>query len=92
MRLSRYLDSPLGAVKDLLETILASPATLYELVHQTDVLWGRLYDERPHFQRPGQAPHPDDEYTHESVRAALEACLQRLEQPDNPPAEDTPEA
>jgi hypothetical protein len=92
MRLSRYLDNPVGAIKDLLEAVLASPATLYELVHQTDVLWGRIYDERPHFQKPGQAPHPDDEYTHESVRAALEACLQRIEQPDNPPEEDTPEA
>ncbi len=88
MRLSRYLDNPVGAIKDLLETILASPETLYELVHQTDVQWGRIYDERPHFQKPGQAPHPDDEYTHESVRAALEACLQRLEQPENSPAED----
>jgi hypothetical protein len=78
VRLSRYVDGPGEAVKDLLEMVLASPQTLYELVHQTDVLWGRLYDERPHFQKPGQAPHPDDEYTHESVRAALEACLQRL--------------
>ena len=80
IRLSRYLDSPVEAVRDLLKTVLASPETLYDLVHQTDVLWGRLYDERPHFQRPGQVPHPDDEYTHASVRAALEACLQRLAQ------------
>ncbi|MBD2428335.1 hypothetical protein [Phormidium sp. FACHB-1136] len=78
VRLSRHLDNPTGAVQDLLETVLASPETLYDLVHQTDVLWGRLYDERPHFQKPGQAPHPDDEYTHESVRVALEDCLQRL--------------
>lgn len=87
-RLSRYLDSPVEAVKDLLETVLSSPETLYELVHQTDVLWGHLYDERPHFQKPGQAPHPDDEYTHESVRAALEACLQRLTQPEATISED----
>lgn len=78
VRLSRYVDSPGEAVQDLLETVLASPETLYELVHQTDVLWGRLYGERPHFQQPGQPPHPDDEYTHDSVRAALDACLQRL--------------
>ncbi|MEY3299116.1 MAG: hypothetical protein RLZZ597_2376 [Cyanobacteriota bacterium] len=88
IRLSRYLDSPVEAVKDLIETVLTSPETLYDLVHQTDVLWGRLYDERPHFQKPGQAPHPDDEYTHESVRAVLEACLQRLTQPDAPRSED----
>jgi hypothetical protein len=92
LRLSRYLDNPVGAIKDLLETVLASPETLYELVHQTDVLWGRIYDERPHFQKPGQAPHPDDEYSHESVRAALEVCLQRLEQPESLPEEDASEA
>ena len=79
IRLSRHIDDPGEAVKDLLRTVLDSPETLYDLVHQTDVLWGRLYDERPHFQKPGQPPHPDDEYTHESVRAALDACLQRLE-------------
>ncbi len=84
LRLSRHLEEPAEAVKDLLRTVLASPETLYDLVHQTDVLWGRLYDERPHFQKPGQPPHPDDEYTHESVRAALVACLQQLEAEDRP--------
>lgn len=87
MRLSRHLEDPAEAVKDLLRSVLASPETLYDLVHQTDVLWGRLYGERPHFQRPGQAPHPDDEYTHESVRAALTACLERLETTDPPATE-----
>lgn len=87
IRLSRHLEEPIEAVKDLLRTVLDSPATLYDLVHQTDVLWGRLYDERPHFQQPGQAPHPDDEYTHESVRAALVACLQRLETAEDAPPE-----
>ncbi|MEB3289470.1 MAG: hypothetical protein VKI82_06115 [Leptolyngbya sp.] len=87
IRLSRHLEDPVEAVKDLLNTVLDSPETLYDLVHQTDVLWGRLYDERPHFQKPGQAPHPDDEYTHASVRAALVACLQRLEAAENAPPE-----
>ncbi|QQE65617.1 hypothetical protein GFS31_23050 [Leptolyngbya sp. BL0902] len=87
IRLSRHVDEPIEAVKDLLRAVLASPETLYNLVHQTDVLWGRLYDERPHFQKPGQTPHPDDEYTHESVRAALMACLQRLETVEDAPPE-----
>jgi hypothetical protein len=80
-RISRHLAVPSQAVKELLETILASPETFYELVRQTDVTWGHLYDERPHFQQPGQAPHPEDEYTHESVRITLVNCLQRLNLP-----------
>lgn len=81
MRISRHLNHPINALVELLERILASPETFYELVRQADVRWGQLYDERPHFQRPGQAPHPDDDYTHESVRASLVQCLERLQNP-----------
>ena len=35
----------------------------------------RTMMERPFFERPGQPPHPDDEYTLASVRAALEHLL-----------------
>lgn len=80
-RLSRYLEQPAEAVKDLLATVLRSPETLYELVRQTDVTWGQIYNSRPHFQQPGQPPHPDDEYTHESVRETLEQCLYCLNHP-----------
>lgn len=81
-RLSRHLDTPPEAVKDLLEAILRSPETFYELVRQADVTWGQIYGSRPYFQQPGQPPHPDDEYTHESVRDTLKTCLHCL---DNPP-------
>lgn len=80
-RLSRYLEQPVEAVKDLLAAVLRSPTTLYELVRQTDVTWGQIYDSRPHFQQPGQPAHPDDEYTHESVRKTLEQCLHVLNHP-----------
>ncbi|MFQ4139334.1 hypothetical protein PGN35_023760 [Nodosilinea sp. PGN35] len=88
-RLSRHLDQPVEALKDLLATVLGSPETLYELVRQADVIWGQLYDSRPHFQQPGQPPHPDDEYTHESVRESLERCLHCL---NHPPTAEMPEA
>jgi hypothetical protein len=88
-RLSRHRGNPVAAVKDLLETVLRSPETLYELVRQADVTWGQIYDSRPHFQQPGQAPHPDDEYTHESVRATLVTCLDRLNHPPQPVASET---
>jgi hypothetical protein len=42
------------------------------------MLWGEMNDERPHFQRPGQPPHPDDEYTHESVYQQLVELSDRL--------------
>ncbi|MFZ4677200.1 MAG: hypothetical protein ACOYM4_16165 [Nodosilinea sp.] len=89
-RLSRHLHIPAEAVKDLLTSVLRSPETLYELVRQADVIWGQIYDSRPHFQQPGQPPHPDDEYSHESVRATLETCLHRLNHPPQAPG-PTPE-
>ncbi|WOD38674.1 hypothetical protein [Nodosilinea sp. E11] len=91
-RLSRHLKHPAEAVKDLLASVLRSPETLYELVRQTDVTWGQLYDSRPHFQQPGQPPHPDDEYTHASVRDTLRHCLACLNTPSSIELSDTEEA
>ncbi|MGB3137203.1 MAG: hypothetical protein WBG38_02800 [Nodosilinea sp.] len=80
-RLSRHSKDPAEAVVDLLEAVLRSPETFYELVRQADVIWGQIYDSVPHFQQPGQPPHPDDEYTHESVRDTLKDCLYNLSNP-----------
>jgi len=77
-RISRHINSPVGAITEAVEAILSSPDTLYELVRQADARWGEMYDERPYFQQPGQTAHPDDEYTHESVRQALVDCLRDL--------------
>jgi len=35
-------------------------------------------DERPHFEKAGAPPHPDDPYTLESVRASLNRMLEKL--------------
>jgi hypothetical protein len=35
-------------------------------------------DERPHFEREGASPDPDDPYTAQNVRAALADALQKL--------------
>jgi len=83
-RISRHLNAPAIAVQEALEAILKSPDTLYELVRQADAQWGKMYDERPYFQRPGQAPHPEDEYTHESVRQVLTNGLRELAIHDSP--------
>ncbi len=75
---SRHLNEPLLALRDILESLLDHPYRLYDLVKQADVKWGQMYDERPHFQKPGQLPHPDDEYSHESVRQKLTDLLATL--------------
>ncbi len=67
-RVSQYKETPLVALAEILQTILDNPNLLYELVRQVDIKWGQMYGECPHFQQPGEPPHPDDEYTHESVR------------------------
>jgi hypothetical protein len=65
------LDKPLVALAGYLRMILDSEFRLKELVREADVEWGRVYGERPHFEKDGCPPDQDDPYTHESVRAAL---------------------
>jgi len=72
------LDQPLAALADYCQQVLASDHHLQEVVREADVEWGRRMDERPHFNREGSAPHPDDPYTHESVRAALCEVLNKI--------------
>ena len=78
-RVSQHLDAPLHALSGLLDSIIENPPILHELVHQVDMQWGQMNDERPHFQRPGQAPHPEDEYTHDSVYQQLVELNHRLQ-------------
>ncbi len=76
---SQNLDEPLQSLKQILDKIINNTELLYELVRQVDFQWGKMYDERPYFQSPGQAPHPNDEYTHESVEEKLITLLDKLE-------------
>ena len=75
-----HFDDPLTALEIIVAQMLSSDARLHELVRQVDAQWGQIMLERPHFQQPGEEPHPDDEHTHESVRAELEALLAKLRQ------------
>ena len=65
------LDQPLVALEAFCRGVLASDNQLRELVREADVEWGRAMDERPHFEREGASPNPDDPYTVEGVRKAL---------------------
>lgn len=71
-------DQPLIVLAASVQRVLGSEYLLKELVRETDVEWGRVYDERPHFDKDGQPPHPDDPYTVESVRATLARLLDAL--------------
>ncbi len=76
LRVAENLNSPLIALNQILSSLLDNQNLLYEFVRQVDFKWGQIYDERPYFQRPGQTAHPNDEYTHESVRLQLIELLE----------------
>ena len=76
--LDQHLDEPAGALRKMLNDILSSQSALQTLVRDTDARWGRDYQERPMFNKPGQEDHPDDPYTPASVRIAIEAMLELI--------------
>ena len=75
-----HLGAPLEALRTAVQNILRTDAMLVEFVRQVDQRYGQMYDVRPHFHKAGQDPHPEDEYTHDSVRAALEQLLAAVDQ------------
>ena len=78
MLLLNNLDRPLLALADYCRKVLASDHRLEELVREADVEWGRRMEERPHFNKEGSPPHPDDPYTNDSVRTALDKVLAQI--------------
>jgi hypothetical protein len=72
------LDQPLIALAGYCQQVLDSEYLLKELVRSADCEWGRIMLERPHFEREGSPPHPDDPYTIASVRRTLSELLDRL--------------
>jgi hypothetical protein len=58
--------------------MLGSEQGLKELTREADVEWGRVFGERPYFEKEGRPPDPDDPYTHDSVRAALVKLVEGL--------------
>ena len=71
-------EHPQTALASYVEHILGSEYVLTELVRETDMEWGRTFDERPYFEKGGSPPAPNDPYTHESVRASLQQLLAGL--------------
>lgn len=72
-------DEPLNALSRIIETLLESEDRLERFVTRVDGEWGRIYSERPHFERNEQPPDSDDPYTRSSVRATLAVLLESLQ-------------
>ena len=71
-------DQPRLVLAEYIRGLLASADVLEDFVRETDAEWGRVHAERPHFQKPGQPPDPDDPYTIDSVRLALSQVGEKL--------------
>lgn len=70
-------EQPLAILARVTERILGSEARLRRFVAAVDAEWGRIYSERPYFERDGE-PDSRDPYTNSSVRESLERLLERL--------------
>jgi hypothetical protein len=77
------LDQPIVALASFVRRVLDSEYLLKELVREADVEWGRVLGERPHFEKEGCPPHPDDPYTIESVRTSLSQLIEKLTAPES---------
>ena len=76
--LLKSFEQPLVALAGYVRHLLGSEYALKELVREADVEWGRVFDERPYFDRDGCPPEAGDPYTLESVRAALVQLIETL--------------
>jgi hypothetical protein len=73
-------NQPLTVLAGYCQQVLDSDYLLKELVRDADIEWGRVLGERPHFEKEGSPPDPDDPYTVESVRAILSGLIVQLAQ------------
>jgi hypothetical protein len=76
------LEQPSVVLASYVQRVLDSDYGLQEFVRESDAEWGRVFGERPYFEKQDAPPHPDDPYTIESVRAALFDLMQRLNESD----------
>ncbi len=79
-RIGAFENNPLEALKLIIMEIIENDNLYYDFVKQVDLKSGQLSGDRPYFQKPGQPAHPDDEYTHESVKEQLLQFLKIINQ------------
>lgn len=78
-KISGYQDNPLKALYLMITEIINNDNFFYEFVKEVDLKSGQMSGERPYFQIARQLPHPDDEYSHESVKTQLLNLLKIIE-------------
>lgn len=71
-------DQPLEVLAHFCARILGSEGLLQDFVRDVDAEWGRIYLQRPHFQKDGRPADPEDPYTFASVRVALSGLTAKL--------------
>lgn len=71
IRVSRQLDTPLVALAQIVESLLNESTIFYEFARQMAIAQSKLTGDRPYFQQPNQPPHPDADYTHQTIRQYL---------------------
>jgi len=71
-------DQPLVVLASYCQRLLDSDYFLQELVRDADIEWGRVFGERPHFEKEGTPADADDPYTVDSVRKTLSSLLEQL--------------
>lgn len=71
-------DQPQVVLAGYIHRALESEYLLKELVREADIEWGQINGEKPHFEKDGRSPDPDDPYTFESVRSTLTSLLEKL--------------
>ncbi len=76
---AKHFDAPLDALRELLDRYLNKDLLLKDFVRDVDAEWGRIHQERPHFEVGERPPHPDDVYTVESVRLKLMGLKKKTE-------------
>lgn len=71
-------ERPLAVLGQYLDQIVGSQGMLEAFVNEVDVQWGRIYQERPHFQKTDAPADAADPYTFDSVRAKLAQLREAL--------------
>ncbi len=79
IRVSRQLDTPLGALFEIVESLLSESTTFYEFARRIAIAQAKLTGDRPHFQKPNQLPLPEAEHTHDSIKQYLLDIAKQLE-------------
>lgn len=78
VRLGQYLDAPLLALRIIVSDMLIKPEILYEFSRQVAIEWGHINGERPYFQKPDTAAHPNTVYSHQYVHDLLVECISQF--------------